>query len=124
MEKSFARKLNWKPLFNSLVLGAAIGSFTYILADNDITAGIVLGTVAFLIQSTIVYPRYLPSLYGCWKVNDGAVSYYDYNTWTKRIKAIFLPIGKSRNQFRLKISYPTLWLLIKRPIRCYHIILF
>lgn len=96
MEKSFARKLNGKPLFNSLILGAAIGSFTYILADKDIAAGVVLGTIAFLIQSTIIYPRYLPSLYGRWKINDGAVSYYDYNTWMKRIKAIFLPIGKKQ----------------------------
>ncbi|CAJ1196950.1 hypothetical protein [Companilactobacillus nantensis] len=96
MERSFARKLNWKPLFNSLIFGAAIGTFVYILLKRDIALGIMFGIIAFLIQSIVIYPRYLPSLYGCWKINEGSVSYYDYSTWSKRIKAIFLPVSKKQ----------------------------
>lgn len=96
MEKSFARKLNWKPLFNSLIFGAAIGTFIYILFDQNMAAGISFGVVAFLVQSLMIYPRYLPSLYGRWKITDGNVYYYDYNTWSKRIQAIFLPITKKQ----------------------------
>lgn len=96
MEKSFARKLNWKPLFNSLIFGAAIGAFIYILFGQNMSAGLTFGIVAFLIQSLIIYPRYLPSLYGRWKVTDGNVYYYDYHTWTKRILAIFLPFFKKQ----------------------------
>jgi len=107
MEKDFARKLSWRPLFNSLILGAAIGTFIYILTDKGLAVGIILGVMAFLIQSMIIYPRYLPSLYGRWKVTNGAVSYYDYNTWIKRIKAIFLPIGKKQKTVAFEdiISY-------------------
>lgn len=96
MVKVFARKLNWKPLFNSLIFGTAIGTFIYILLKHDLLMGIVVGVIAFLIQSVIIYPRYLPSLYGCWKISEGSVSYYDYSTWTKRIQAIFLPVVKKQ----------------------------
>lgn len=92
MEKSFARKLNWIPLINSVIFGAAIGSFVFIILNGNIAAGIVCGVAAFLIQSMVIYPRYLPSLYGQWKITEGEVSYYDYSTWAKRIKAIFLPL--------------------------------
>ena len=96
MEKSFARKLNWIPLINSLIFGAAIGSFFFIILKQNLTAGIIFGAIAFLIQSIIVYPRFLPSLYGQWKITEGNVSYYDYSTWTKRIKAIFLSLAKKQ----------------------------
>ncbi|WCG35070.1 hypothetical protein [Companilactobacillus farciminis] len=96
MEKSFARKLNWKPLLNSLIFGAAIGSFVYIIFRHDLTAGIIWDLIGFFIQSMVIYPRYLPSLYGQWKITEGNVSYYDYSTWTKRIKAIFLPLAKKQ----------------------------
>ena len=96
MEKSFARKLNWKPLLNSLIFGAAICSFVYIIFRHDLTEGIIWGLIGFFIQSMVIYPRYLPSLYGQWKITEGNVSYYDYSTWTKRIKAIFLPLAKKQ----------------------------
>lgn len=96
MEKDFARKLNWKPLLNSLILGAAIGTFIYILLDHNLIIGIVLGILTFLVQSMAVYPRILPSLYGYWKITDGKIYFYDYNTWSKRIKAIFMPVVKKQ----------------------------
>ncbi|KRN99244.1 hypothetical protein [Companilactobacillus kimchiensis] len=97
MEKSFARKLNWKPLFNSLIFGAAIGTFIFILTGQKLDAGIVFGIVAFFIQSSIIYPRSLPTLYGFWRITEKDVYYYDYSTWRKRIVGIFLPLIKKQD---------------------------
>lgn len=96
MEKSFARKLNWKPLFNSLIFGAALGTFIFIILKQNYVAGFTVGILAFLIQSIIIYPRSLPTLYGFWQITDKDVYYYDYSTWKKRIKAIFLPLAKKQ----------------------------
>lgn len=107
IEKSFARKLSGKPLFNSLVFGAAIGVFIFIAFRQDIAAGIIWGETAFLILSSLIYPRYLPSLYGWWKVNNGAISYYDYSTWSKRIKSIFFPFAQKQKSVNFEniLSY-------------------
>lgn len=91
MEKSFARKLTWKPLVNSLIFGAAIGTSTFIILNQNWGIGISVGILAFFFESLILYPRYLPRLYGLWRINDGNIYYYDYSTWQKRIQAIFLP---------------------------------
>ncbi|MQS75730.1 hypothetical protein [Companilactobacillus halodurans] len=98
MEKRFARKLSFKPLFNSFVLGMAVGIFMYAIFGRSLVAGLIFGLIAFLILSVIVYPRSLPSLYGYWRVTDGNVYYYDYSTWTKRILAIFLPLTKKQEK--------------------------
>lgn len=97
MEKSFARKIDGKPLFNSLIFGAAVGTFTFIITHQDYRAGIIVGILTFLIQSIVVYPRSLPTLYGFWKITDKNVYYYDYSTWKKRISAIFLPVFKKQD---------------------------
>ena len=70
MEKSFARKISGKPLFNSLIFGAAIGTFIFIIFRQNYLAGIITGILAFLIQSIIIYPRNLPTLYGFWKITQ------------------------------------------------------
>lgn len=102
MEKDFAKKLNWKPLINSLILGAACGTFMFILLNNNLLVGIVIGLIAFLLQSIWVYPHYLPNLYGHWKITDKSISYYDYSTWSKRIQAIFLPMVQSQVEVSFK----------------------
>ncbi|PMD68371.1 hypothetical protein [Companilactobacillus nuruki] len=94
MEKSFARKLNLKPLFNSLIFGTAIGTFVFILFKQALFLGLVAGILAFLLESLIIYPHYLPTLYGLWKITNEDIYYYDYSTWQKRIQAIFLPTVK------------------------------
>lgn len=91
MEKSFARRITWKPLINSLIFGAAVGTFLFIILNQNWGIGVSVAIIVAFIQSSMVYPRYLPKLYGYWRIDNGNVYYNDYSTWTKRIKAIFLP---------------------------------
>ncbi|KRL42869.1 hypothetical protein FD29_GL001520 [Companilactobacillus mindensis DSM 14500] len=97
MKRSFARKPSLKPLFNSLIFGAAIGTFSFIILQRNFLWGAITGVLAFLIQSTLVYPRSLPTLYNSWSVTEKDIYYYDYSTWAKRLKAIFLPLAKKQN---------------------------
>lgn len=107
MEKNFARRLNWQPLVNSLIFGASIGMFFFILLNNYFGAGVLTGVIAFLVQSMIVYPHYLPSFYGHWRITDRDIYYYDYGTWIKRVMAVFLPSAKKENviSFEDMLSY-------------------
>lgn len=98
MEKTFARELNWKPMINSLIFGVAIGTFVFILTDQNRGLSLLIGIIAFMIQSLVIYPHYLPSLYGYWKITNNSIYYYDYNSWYKRINAIFLPASKGQTK--------------------------
>lgn len=97
MEKSFARKPSLKPLFNSLIFGAAIGTFSFIILQRNFLWGMITGIVAFLFQSIVIYPRSLPTLYNSWTVTEKNIHYYDYSTWSKRLMAIFLPMSKKQS---------------------------
>lgn len=90
-ELSFERKISFEPLLISIFLGIMVAAIVYSLFPKYPLIGIVLGVVAFVLESMLIYPRYLSSYYGYWKIDDKGIYYYDYSTWTKRIQAIFMP---------------------------------
>lgn len=97
-ELSFERKISFEPLLISIFFGVIVATIGYSMFPKYPLIGIFVGVLAFLLESTLIYPRYLSNSYGYWKIDDKGIYYYDYSTWTKRIQAIFLP---SHEKFRI-----------------------
>lgn len=90
-ELSFERKISFKPLLISIFLGIMVATIICSLFPKYPLIGIIFGVIAFGLESTLIYPRYLPSYYGYWKIGTKGIYYYDYGSWSKKIQAIFLP---------------------------------
>jgi len=90
-ELSFERKISFEPLLISIFLGAMVAAIIYSIFPRYPLIGVICGLVAFILEALLIYPRYLSNSYGYWKITDNGIYYYDYSTWQKRIKAIFLP---------------------------------
>jgi len=100
-ELSFERKISFEPLMISLFLGAMVAAIFYSIFPKYPLIGVMLGLVSFILEVGLVYPRYLSNSYGYWKINDQGIYYYDYSTWSKCMRAIFLP---SQEKFQ-KLSF-------------------
>lgn len=90
-ELSFARKINFEPLLISIFFGIVVGTITYSMFPNSPLIWTLCGILAFIVESMLIYPRYLSNSYGYWKIDNQGIYYYDYSTWKKKIRAIFLP---------------------------------
>lgn len=90
-ELSFERKISFEPLLISIFLGVVIATIFYSIFPKYPLISLILGILAFVSESTVIYPKYLSKSYGYWKIDDQGVYYYDYSTWEKRVLAIFLP---------------------------------
>lgn len=100
MNSVFDRKLNFEPLFDSLKFGLVVGIFCYLSFGWHPLIGLFAGLVAFGIESSLIYPLNLAKLYGYWHVDNTGIYYYDYQTLTKRIKAILLPQLETQTQIK------------------------
>jgi hypothetical protein len=90
-ELSFERKISFGPLLISIFFGIVIGTIVYSIFPKFPLVGVILGILAFISESMVIYPKYLSKSYGYWKVDDQGIHYYDYSTWKKRVLAVFLP---------------------------------
>lgn len=93
---SFERKISFEPLLISIILGLVIGIIIWSIFPKYLLLGIILGIVSFILESLLIYPKYLSELYDYWYVDTQGVHYYDYSTWGKRVQAIFLPLWKKK----------------------------
>ncbi|GEO57952.1 hypothetical protein [Companilactobacillus bobalius] len=90
-ELRFARKISFKPLLGSIFLGVAVGVVIISIFPNEPLMSILCGTVAFLIDSMLIYPWSLKHFYGGWKITAKGIYYIDDGTWNKKVKLIYLP---------------------------------
>lgn len=91
-ELRFARKISFKPLLGSIFLGIAVGVVIISIFPNEPLLSILCCVVAFLIDSTMIYPQSLKRFYGGWKINNRGIYYVDTETWGKKLKLIYLPL--------------------------------
>lgn len=88
----FGRHISMKPLITSLIVGCM---FMLVMLPFFSKIGfqysLVVGIIAFLFVSSIYFPKYLALQYGFWQVTPQGISYYRYNRWSDRIRAIFNP---------------------------------
>lgn len=94
MEKqlSFARKISFAPLLISIFMGIIVTAIVYSIVPNSPSVWISFGILGFIVESLLIYPRYLADTYGYWKIDEQGIHYYDYSTWKKEVRAIFLPV--------------------------------
>ncbi|KRL43577.1 hypothetical protein FD29_GL000721 [Companilactobacillus mindensis DSM 14500] len=91
MDLKFGKKINAMPLVISLVIGGAIG-YCFLLLFNQIGVSILFGVLGFIV-SVMFYSINLNGTHGYWQITDEGISYYDYSSTAKKIKAILLPWG-------------------------------
>lgn len=89
-ELSFARKTDFKPLLESIFLGAIVGVIFNSLGDNLLVA-VLFGVISFLIDSMLIYPRSLKSLYNGWRIDNNGIYYVESKNWLKKMELIYLP---------------------------------
>ncbi|KRN99255.1 hypothetical protein [Companilactobacillus kimchiensis] len=93
-ELSFERKISFEPLLISIFFGIIVATIMYSMFPKFPLIGLICGMAAFVLESMLIYPRYLSKSYGYWKIDNQGIYYYDYSTWIKRIRAIFLPANE------------------------------
>lgn len=91
-ELSFARKISFKPLLSSIFLGTMVEVMASVVFSKVILLAILCGILAMLIDSLVIYPRYLKELYGGWRIDQTGVYYVDYDSWLKRVALIYFPL--------------------------------
>lgn len=88
-EWQFGRKISYAPLIKSIGFSAILGLASVPFIGTYWAIGIWLA--GFMVLALGYYPAVLWSQYGHWDVTAGKVSFYRYNTWPLRIRAIFAP---------------------------------
>lgn len=88
---SFERKISFEPLLTSIFLGIVVAIIVYSIFPKLLILSVVIGIIAFLTETLLIYPNYLINSYGYWQIGSKGIYYYDYSTWVKRIQAIYLP---------------------------------
>ncbi|HCD06908.1 MAG TPA: hypothetical protein DEQ50_01350 [Lactobacillus sp.] len=66
---SFERKISFEPLLISIILGLVIGIIIWSIFPKYLLLGIILGIVSFILESLLIYPKYLSELYDYWYVD-------------------------------------------------------
>ena len=87
-ELSFGRKIDHRPLINSLLVSALTCAVTAIFNPQ---AMVVACIGSYLLTLFVIYPLFLKTLYGYWRVNIVGINYYPMDSYQKRLAFILFP---------------------------------
>lgn len=93
-ELNFERKISFEPLLISIFFGIVVTIIVYALFSTMPIFALVGGILAFGIDSLVIFPRSLEKFYDYWSVDETGIYYSDYDTWSKQLLAIFLPMSR------------------------------
>ncbi|HIY93336.1 hypothetical protein [Companilactobacillus sp. HBUAS56275] len=88
----FGKRVNYRPLIISLVLGLFPGLIFAMVGFGKIPS-ILVGIGIFLVFFVGYYFRILPVLFNYWEVGNGYVQYINLNKTSARFKALLLPFS-------------------------------
>lgn len=93
-EMSFERKINFEPLLISIFFGIVVTVIVYAIFPTMPIFAITGGILAFGVDSLVIFPKSLEKFYDYWSVDETGIYYSDYDTWSKQLVAVFLPMKK------------------------------
>ncbi|AUI72635.1 hypothetical protein [Companilactobacillus alimentarius] len=89
MIRRFGRKINYVPLLITLIIGVGIGIVCFLISRN-ILIGIMFGLLSIIIASSIISIN-IQKYFGYWEISKDGIQYCEYDSFGKRISAIFFP---------------------------------
>lgn len=92
-ELSFERKISFEPLLISIFFGIVVTFIVYAIFPMIPIFALTAGILAFGVDSLVIFPRSLVRFYDYWSIGETGIYYSDYDTWSKQLLAIFLPMN-------------------------------
>ncbi len=93
-ELSFERKISFEPLLISIFFGSVVAIIVYTIFPMVPIFALIIGILVFGIDNLVIFPRSLEKFYDYWSIDKTGIYYSDYDTWSKQLLAIFLPMSR------------------------------